>query len=227
MFVKGKKALEKFNYIVMFDLASKITGVCLWDIAKGCPVETTVLKVAQAYESSVFELYTKIDNYFQELQKKVNLSEVLVCKEAMPAQLHGGASTIQTFIALARSHAVLDLYIAMHDIDSYDATGIYPISTHAYFRQLNSWKNDVKVDKQDISKYVAKTYGLENISLDESDAVFLAQTLVEYKWNKDIDESIKNIRHHKKELTAPYAIAECDEKIGELYDLKYYPKEAL
>lgn len=95
----------------MFDLASKITGVCLWDLTAGRPLQTFVLKVPDNVELGAAALYTQIDSLFNNLTRDgLDPSSLLVCKEAMPTQLHGGASTVQTFVALARSHAILDLY---------------------------------------------------------------------------------------------------------------------
>ena len=56
----------------------------------------------------------------------------------------------------------------------YDEVGVYPVTTHAYLRRLLSLPQDVKVDKALIRRYVEDTYGLANLTLDESDAVFLA-----------------------------------------------------
>lgn len=221
MEIKFNIAFSTYRYLVMFDLASKVTGVCLWDIKNNKPVQTSILKVSGQQELPAAELYNLIDNYFQALNKSgILLSEVIVYKEAMPTQLRGGNSTVQTFIALARSHAILDLYTYMHNIAIYDYTGVYPASTHAYFKKIKGWSNDHSVQKADIRDYIQQEYKLENLSLDESDSVFLAKTFVDVKWNKDLDEKIKEIKRHCKTLKANHAIEACGKEIQWLVDLK-------
>ena len=124
---------------------------------------------------------------------------------------------------MAKAHAILDLYLYQHDIDVYDYVGIYPITTHNYLKKiLNKSKAD-KVDKDDIKKYVVDYYKLkQDITFDESDAVFLAKTLIDVKWNKDIDEEIKVKKRHKKTLKAQHAIKNVDDQIKELEIKKIY-----
>lgn len=221
MEIKFKKALTEFDCLVMFDLASKVSGVCLWDLRKNAPIKTSVLKVSGSSESPVAELWGLIDSYFGELNKiSISSDRVLVAKEAMPTQLRGGSSTVQTFLALARSHATLDLYLQLHGIAAYDHVGVYPISTHAYLKKLNGWEAGHPVEKIDIREFVEREYGLMGLTLDESDSVFLAKTFVDVKWNKDIDERIREVKRHKKGLKAPHAIASCDDEIARLASLK-------
>lgn len=129
MEIKYKKNIKDFKYILMFDLASKVTGVCLWSLEKRCPVYTTALRVVGNEELPAFELLTAIKNCFHHLSVEgYDTSKILVVKEAMPTQLRGGSSTVQTFIALARSHGVLDTMLYGNGIATYDYTGIYPIT---------------------------------------------------------------------------------------------------
>ena len=220
VYIKGKIKLNTYKYLVMFDLASKITGVCLWDLQSHKPIQTEVIKVDTSAGLPVASLYDALDGYFNAISQIVPLESVLVYKEAMPTQLRGGSSTVQTFIALARSHAVLDLYLDQHNIDSYDTIGVYPASTHAYFKHLKGLGNADKVDKQMVNEYVRQQYDLPALTLDESDAVFLAETFVRSKWNRDIDELVREVKRHKKTLKASHAINECDNKIGILLSLK-------
>lgn len=220
VYIKGKVKLNTYKYMVMFDLASKITGVCLWDLQNQKPIRTEVIKIDTSVGLPVASLYDALDKYFDAIGQIVDLDDVLVYKEAMPTQLRGGSSTVQTFIALARSHAILDLYLDRHNMDSYDVTGIYPASTHAYFKHLKGLGAADKVDKQMVNEYVCERYGLKNPTLDESDAVFLAETFVKSKWNRDIDELVREVKRHKKTLKAAHAIDECDNKIKLLLALK-------
>lgn len=220
MIVKYNKKIRDYKYLISFDLASHNTGICLWNIEKNKP-EKTFLMTTKKTENFVYDLYQNLEIFFASLQKDFNidLKDVFVCKEAMPVQLRGAASTVQTFVALAKSHAVLDLFLQQHDIDVYDYTGIYPITTHSYLKKLLSEENVESVDKNTIKKYVEQEFNLVVKSYDESDAVFLAVTLIQSKWNKDILEEMKEIKKHKKELVMKNAIAECEKKIDFLINL--------
>ena len=224
MIVKFSKEITDYKYLVMFDLASKKTGVCLYDIYKNEPIHTSMI-IVNNHELGIVDLYNLIDEYFKKLVKNgISLSDIFVSFESMPTQIRSGkGSTIQTFLALAKAHAILDLYLYQHDIDVYDYVGIYPITTHNYLKKiLNKSKVD-KVDKDDIKKYVVDYYKLkQDITFDESDAVFLAKTLIDVKWNKDIDEEIKVKKRHKKTLKAQHAIKNVDDQIKELERKKIY-----
>lgn len=180
MEIKFKQKLTVYKYLIMFDLASKTTGVCLYDLIQNKPVSTKILKVMKTQELQSAELLDLIDGYFNELYSQgIKKEEILVSKEAMPTQLRGGNSTVQTFIALARSHAILDTYLFKNKIATYDYIGVYPVSTHAYFKRLIGADKDYKVTKEDIREYLYRLYSIENLSLDESDSIFLAKTLIE------------------------------------------------
>ena len=216
MQVKFTKKITDYKYLVMFDLASRVSGVCLWDLIKNIPISTDKIIVSGELELPVAEQYLLIDQYFQKIQTKYNIKkeEILVSFEAAPSQIRSGnASTIQTFIALAKSHAILDYFLYSNDIATYDYVGVYPITTHAFFKQIMGLGKDDKVKKEDIREYLYKEYNLSNLSLDESDAIFLALTLVKSKWNKDIQEKIREKKRHKKTLKAPHAIKAVEEEI--------------
>lgn len=222
MEIKFKKKLSTYDYLLMFDLASKVSGICLFDLRHHTARFTRVLKVTGELDLPSAELAQKLDRFFLSLKEEgYDLSKILVAKEAMPVQLRGGSSTVQTFIAMARSHAVLDNYLYEHNIDTYDYVGVYPISTHAYYKKLTNAPADTKVTKEGIRDLVLKLYpDLNIITLDESDAVFLAKTLIDVKWNKDLDEAIREQKRHRKTLKAPHAIAAVDEKIKALAEMK-------
>lgn len=218
MEIKYKKKLDDFKYLLMFDLASKKTGVCLWDLEKMRPIYTTQLVTPSEGELQFYDLKVGIKNCVNLVLEKFGISkeDILLFKEAMPTQLHGGASTVQTFIALAKTHAIFDLYTYEEGLFVYDYIGIYPITTHSYLKKCNRWENNHKVGKKDIQEYIESNYGLHGLTPDEYDAVFLSKTFVEVKWNKDLEERIKEIKRHKKELKSSRALSECDAKIKEL-----------
>lgn len=222
MEIKFRHKLTDYKYLVMFDLASKNTGVCLWDIQNKAPVSTYKISVTETGLNKELDLYNALDEYFQHLfSQGILRKDLLVSKEAMPTQLRGGSSTVQTFIALAKAHAVLNLYLARSEIPTYDSIGLYPASTHAYLRKLRGWDTSTKVAKDDIKYYVIENYKVsDNLSFDEYDAIFLALTFMNIKFNKDLEEAIKDIKRHKKTLKSPHAIASCDETIAFLNGLK-------
>lgn len=223
MKIKAQHSLDEYRYIVMFDLASHVSGICIWDLVKNAPIETDVIKITGTkYELQIAELYEQLDSFFQNLKYKgIKLSQVLVYKEAMPSQLHGGNSTVQTFLSLSKSHAILDLYTYQHNIAIYDYIGVYPVSTHSYLRKLNNWDNKRKIEKQDTKDFIIKTYNnLPELTFDEADAVFLAKTFIEIKWNKDLDEEIKAVKRHAKELKSEKGVNTCLDEIKRLESLK-------
>ena len=224
MEIKFKKHYNTFKYLLMFDLASRNTGVCLWDIAKNCPIETRALTVTGKEELPAIELLHVIQSYFNDLQLRLGIDlrkEVLVAKEAMPTQLRGGSSTVQTFVALARSHCVLDTLLFENGIATYDYVGIYPITWHNLFKKMANLGKDDKVTKEVVYEYVISHYHFDHqITLDESDAVFLCYTFFAIKWNNDLAEQIREVKRHRKTLKAPHAIKSCDVEILRLEGLK-------
>lgn len=228
MMVKFQKRLDSFKYIIMFDLASHNTGVCLWDINQAKPLLTETLTTNTHTELPASSLLDNIRIFFQKLITKYGinlLQDVLVVKEAMPTQLHGGSSTVQTFIALARSHCVLDTILYGNKIPTYDYTGVYPITWHNLFKQVAGLDKDAKITKELVRDYVVEQYHLEqDIGLDESDAVFLCYAFVNKKWDNDLAEQIREVKRHRKTLKAPHAIKSCDEEICRLEGLKTLTK---
>ncbi len=226
MEIKLKHSISEYKYLVMFDLASHITGVCVWDIENNEPFKTTVIEVNKKLELPVAELYNQLDLFFLQLEKEgIKHSEILIYQEAMPTQMRGSSSTVQTFLSLARSHAVLDFYSYKNNIAVYDYIGVYPISTHAYLKKIRKWDSKHKVEKTDIKNYVEEKYNLTGLTFDETDAVFLAKTFIDIKWNKDINEAIKAVKKHSKELKSEKGVNACMEEIKRLEGLKIKNEE--
>lgn len=222
MEIKCKKRITDYDYLIMFDLASKVTGVCVWDIKNRIPFCTKVIKVKDGCELPFAELKEKIRGLFEELNKQFDLRKCFVSKEMMPTQIHGGSSTVQTFVALAKSHAILDVFCYENGVDCYDYKGVAPATTHAHYKHLVGLGAKDKVTKEMVRDYLYEIYPdrMKTTTLDETDAVFLAKTLCELKWNNDIDEKIREEKRHKKELKAAHAIAAVNEEIKRLRGLK-------
>ena len=228
MQVKFKKGINDFKYLVMFDLASKNTGVCFWDLQKNEPILTQTLRVKGEVELPAAELLDLIIRFFNDLVFSiggVSNKDILVMKEAMSTQLRGGSSTVQTFLALARSHCTLDTCMFQNNMAMYDYVGIYPTTWHNYFKRIKGLDKDHKVEKEEVHEYVVSKYKLEqNISMDESDAVFMCEAFLNVKWNNDIKEQVLEVKRHRKTLKAPHAIKLCDEEIERLNGLKIVDK---
>ncbi len=228
MEIKFKKHFDEFKYLLMFDLASRNTGVCLWDINNNKPIETRALSVTGKEELPAVELLHVIQYYLKDLNLRHGIDikrDVLVVKEAMPTQLRGGSSTMQTFIALARSHCVLDTLLYENGIATYDYVGIYPITWHNLFKKVANLGKDDKVTKEIVYDYIISHYKFDHqLTLDESDAVFLCYTFFAVKWNNDLAEQIKEVKRHRKTLKAPHAIKSCDVEISRLEGLKTLTK---
>ena len=228
MEIKYAKKLIEYSYLVMFDLATRSTGVCVWDLKKGRPALTYNIVTTGNTGNRAKELWDELDRFFVYFTKKLgldNYSEVLVYRELCPIQ-QGRFTTAKTLISLGKSHAVLDLYLAENNLDYYDLEGISPSTTHAYFRRLNDLEPKDKVEKEDVRAYLVQEYGIDpKLCLDESDAVFLAKTFVDVFWNQKIDEEIKEKKRHRKTLKAPSAIAAVDAEIDRLKGLKKQKEE--
>lgn len=199
--------------ILMFDLASHITGWCLYDVVSGRPVQHGVITINRENPNPDYDLK-------EALKKTIALfagKDIMISVEAMPTQLRGGASTIKTFIAMAQAHADLAIACAEARVSMYDRIGVYPVSTHAYLRRLLGKDQDFKPEKEDIRSYCCNLWQLDEktISYDESDAMFLAKTLIDVKWDKDIDEEIRDLKRHRKTLKERSAIAKIDAEIAE------------
>lgn len=224
MEIKFTKKLSDYDWLVMFDLATKSTGVCVWDLKNGRPAFTHNIVTTGNTGNRAKELWDGLDRFFMGFMLKGN-PKVLVHRELCPVQ-QGRFTTAKTLISLGKSHAVLDLYLAENGFDYYDLEGVSPSTTHAYFRRLNGLGAKDKVEKEDMRAYLAEEYGIDpKTGLDETDAIFLAKTFVESFWDKQIDEEIKERKRHRKTLKAPSAIAAVDAEIERLKGLKRQKEE--
>ena len=148
MEIKFKDKIDTYDYLIMIDLASKITGVCVWDIKKKSPYYTRVIRVKDGTELPFADLKEKINDFFDEVDKIIGLKRCFVSKEMMPTQIHGGSSTVQTFVALAKSHAILDVCCYERGIACYDYKGVAPATTHAYYKHIKELGAKDKVTKE-------------------------------------------------------------------------------
>lgn len=225
MIIKFNRPLSDFDVLVMFDLASKNTGVCAYDLKKRKVLWTDMVRVKDGGELPAAALEEELELFFK--KRGLDNGRILFSMEAMPTQLRGGSSTVQTFIALARSHAVLDVFLYKRNACVYDYTGVYPATTHALFKEIKGLGRDDKVTKDDVKKYLLGAGVIKDFSvtLDESDAVFLCYGLLMKKWNNDISEQIRELKRHKKTLKLSKRISEVDAEIERLKNLMIKKEE--
>jgi len=222
MEIKFTKKLSDYDYLVMFDLATKSTGVCVWNIKTARPEYTENIVTTGKTGNRAKELMDGLDAFLVRFAHRLRApkEKVLVYRELCPIQ-QGKFTTAKTLISLGKSHAVLDIYLAEHGYDYYDLDGVSPSTTHAHFRRLTGLDSRTKVEKEDVRKYLVSEYGIDpNLGLDETDAIFLSKTFVERFWNSEIDEECRAIRRHMKELKAQKAIENLKERISFLNSLK-------
>ena len=220
MEIKFKKKLSDYDFLVMFDLATKNTGVCIWDIKNAKPIETQTLVTSNSSWSMAIGLWDTLDGFFMDLIKKYKPNGLLVYREAAP-YAQGKFTTSKTLVALGKAHAVLDLAIHKYGLDTFDESGISPMTTHAHYRRLKNLPSTAKVTKEDLRDYLKEKYGLvPKTGLDETDAAFLCVTFVESFWDKTIDEEVKAEKRHRKTLKAAKAIETSDARIAELKSMK-------
>ena len=223
MEIKFGKKLSDYDYLVMFDLATKSTGACVWDLRENRPIYSENIVTTGKTGNRARELWDGLDVFFMHFQTKFginNFYRTLAYRELCPIQ-QGRFTTAKTLISLGKSHAVLDLFLEDRMIDYYDLEGVSPSTTHAYFRNLEGLDAHAKIEKEDIRSYLVREYGIDPATgLDETDAMFLAKTFVEVFWDKQIDEEVRERKRHRKTLKAPSAIAAVDAEIERLKDLK-------
>lgn len=228
MEIKFEKKLSDYDYLVMFDLATRSTGVCVWSLPEGKPLWTTNITTTGKTGNRARELWDGLDRFFLDFSDKLGegaFPKTLVHRELCPVQ-QGRFTTAKTLISLGKAHAILDLYLSEKGLDYYDLEGVSPSTTHSYFRRLRGLGPKDKVEKEDVRAYLAEEVGIDPaLGLDESDAMFLAKTFQEVYWDKQLDEEIKEKKKHRKTLKAPAALASVDREIERLKSLKRKKEE--
>lgn len=225
MEVKFNRRLDDYNYILSFDLAKHKTGYALIDF-KSKKIEKYGLIVTDKENIMPWDyFYSKLREIIEEIRVKTNGNNFFVIKERLPNQ-NGPRSSIAALQELAKAHAVFDLFVAQNGIDYYDYIGIHSVSVKSYYKTQYGIEKPQKID---IFHCLQQEFGeLKNVgeketddwSLDVSDAIALAQTLVNRKWNADIDAAIKEEKKKIKELKNPRSIEAHQNNIEKLLELK-------
>ena len=220
--IKYQRKLNDFQYILSFDLAKRVSGYALWDFKNDKVLMAGVIDTRLAPSDFIWKFfYDEVDKVIKKAQKiiGVNKSSLLfLTKEKLPTQ-NGPHSTIETLQGLAQAHSIFDLVASNAGIEMYDYEGIHSVSVKAYFKSLLI--DNEKPQKEDIAKYIKERFvGFDfgSLSLDVTDALAVAITLVEKKYDMDIKDEIKRI---KKELKTYKSVAkknELEEQIKHLQE---------
>lgn len=223
-FGKFNYKLSDFNYILGFDLATYKTGACLFDCRKQCFIDLREIEVEQKTINKHISLFERLHEYFNFLSLIAH-GKILVIKEACPLQ-SGPFTTISTLQSLGASHAVLDICMGGSykgiELIPYDNIGIYAVGVKALFRT----KQNTKPQKEDIRKELVNIYNLDDSILTDniSDSVGVIHTLINRKWNRDIEAQVRELRKETKQLKMQNAISRRQEEIERLSALKIVEK---
>lgn len=214
-----QKPLQDFDYLICFDLAKFETGVSIiniTDITNPCIYSVTQISIDKNDEEAYSTFFTKLNDFFEELQREIPLDRALVLREKQPSG-HGATTTIATLQALAGVHAILDITVHRYNMIEYEE-GIHASSVKAWAREVLDIE---KPQKTDIRDYLIKNHPEIarlnlNITLDMSDSIALAECLINRKWNADIKDLIKEKKKKLKELKLLSAKEKLQQTIEEL-----------
>lgn len=221
MQVKFNRRLEDYQYILSFDLAKHKSGFALVDfVDKKIPYSGLI--VTDPQKEMVW------DDFYADLKARLLFikenfgSSFFVLKERLPNQA-GARSTIATLQGLAGAHAIFDFFLAENNLDTYDWQGVHSVSVKAYYKQATNLE---KPQKTDIFNVIQQTYPTwevpedNTLSYDISDSVAVVETLVNRKWNADIDERKRELKRELKKAKAQRKIDSLNAEMQRLEELK-------
>lgn len=216
--VKFNKKLQDYQYICCFDIATHC-GCSVYSLEKQNFIYYIEFNAGYG-DDNISAFYDLLNNFFQDIQKNFGVTkENSFClKEKKVLQMMGGKTTIKTIINLTKLQAVYDLFLYLNDFPVYDWEGISVPTCKAYYRKVLGKKD---ITKQDIQEYVCNYYRIstDGITDNISDSMsFILPFML--KWNKDIDEKIKELKRERKALKAINAIKQKDKEIERLNGLR-------
>lgn len=220
MVLHFNKKLQEFDYLLCFDLAKFETGVSLINIKDlNNPIlqKYYQISVDKKSEEPFGAFYGYLVRLFTDINKEVpELSKILIIREKQPTGFTV-TTTISTLQALAGVHAILDVFVSQLGLTEYEF-GIHASTVKAWARRETGLD---KPQKEDIKAFLENIYPelkKENVTLDISDSVALAQCLIKDKWNSDLKELIKEEKKHLKELKSDGGKKKQQEKIDILLE---------
>ena len=229
MQVKFKKRLEDYDYILSFDLAKHITGYGLIGVHTQKIYESGVIITKKDSEMPWQEFYDKTKEVILSIREKYG-NNFFITKERLPYQ-NGPRSSIAALQELAKTHAVFDLLVSQLWVDYYDWDGVSSVSVRAFIKKETGIE---KPSKEDVLRYIRTKYqdwspllevSGKKYDTNSTDAIGVGITLMQRKWDSDLDIEIKELRKKGKTLKKDSAIEENNQKIAFLQSLKNNQKE--
>lgn len=218
--LKFKNHIQNYRYVLSFDLAKQETGWALVDITDNKVVKCGMVILDDKAESPWADVYDKIELVIKDVQEfcKKSNEQFFVLKEKLPNQA-GRFTTIASLQGLAQAHAIWELACKKSGAEPYDYDGVHAVSVKAFFKRTYGVE---KPQKEDIAKLVCERYGFElgNRPFDITDAIACVQTLVEYKWDADIEDKIKELKKEQKKYKTNKKKNEITEEISRISELE-------
>ena len=220
--VKYNNQLSNYKYIISFDLAKNLTGYSVIDFREHKVIYANIIDMSKcACESFWYEYSNQIrialGCCLNIMPRPLRKSEIFITKEKLPNQ-SGKFSSIEALQALAQCHAIFDSVVYDYGIDYYDFEGVHSVSVKAYFKHLTGKD---KPTKEDIRDYISTcfNYDFSNLTLDVTDSIAVAMTLVDVKYSKDILEKIKELKKSIKQYKSAARIKQVQDEIAALQAL--------
>ena len=218
MEIKFHKNYKEYKYICSFDIATHC-GCSVYSI-----LENKILYFEEMYlgeNDSVDYFYKLLFNFFEKLEKEFDIQkrELFVLKERYLLQMMGGRTNIKTIVNLIKWQTIFDLFMQKEGYDVYDNLGIAVATCKSFYRKVLNQKD---ISKLDIQGYVCDYFNIhidENMTDNISDSMSLILPFF-VKWNKDIDDRIKEIKKEIKQLKQKKVIEIRLDEIKELEKLK-------
>lgn len=218
--IKFNNSLKDYNYILSFDLAKQKTGWALVNIKKNVVEKFGMILLDEKAGSAWTDLYDKIADVLVGIKAYCMSmrSKFFVAKEKLPNQA-GKFTTIQSLQSLAQVHSIWELACFKCGADVYDLDGVHSVSVKAFFKRKYCIG---KPTKDDIAKCVCKDYSfsLGDFPDDITDAAACVMTLVEYKWNEDLKNRIKELKKDKDKYKSIKKKQEIDVEMQKLKEME-------
>lgn len=223
MEVKFNKELNKYDYILSFDLAKHKTGWSLISLFNLEIIDCGLIETSREGIEVWLDFYNKLHSLFSKFkQEKIKF---FVIKERLPNQ-NGIRSSIAALQELAKVHAIFDLLVLKEEIDYYDENGIHSISVKSFYKNKYGIDKPSKIDIENFIKLehpeiAIKGYNTQKWwSTDITDSMAIIFTLMGKRWNGDIEEEIKLLKKKIKSLKREKDINIYENRINFLLSLK-------
>lgn len=222
MEIKFKKRQDEFKYVLSFDLAKRKTGWALCQINPFIIIKTGLIETGKDSIMPWVDFYNQVNNVFDEVGVLCGQDDFFVTKERCPNQA-GARSTIEALQRLAQAHAIFDLAVGKREIYCYDYIGVFSMSVKHFYKKLLGRESKDLPDKEDINAYLREQHPefiLKSSECDISDAIGVAQTLLQHKWNQDIEAEKKIYRKALKEAKTERGKKNATQALRALEELK-------